>query len=501
MIVVVRAEARGVVVPMVSFPPERFDLSRKPYNALLDEISTRVSSQQFETWFRNLPIHFSSPDKIIITTPNRFSKTWIERKFREVIVSSARSVFGIDPRIEIVLHSEEAVETLPEPTTEPPHRGAPGQGPRGADEPPQASPPPPAGDLMVSTPINRDHTFANFVIGPSNRLAHAAALGVTESLGKGYNPLFIYGGVGLGKTHLLHAIVHRLNESPGLRVVYLTSEAFTNQFKAAADKGRADDFRRRTRSADVLIIDDIQFIARKDRTQEEFFHTFNALISEAKQVVLSSDCPPKEISGLQDRLISRFKMGLVTRIEAPGFETRVAILHKKARARGKEIPESVAEYISNHIVNNIRELEGAISRLFSMASIQKGPEDSSAFPITLDIARAALREIVQEDAFQSTVTISEIQKAVASFYDVKLAELLSERRHRTVSFARQVSMYLSRRLTHCSLEELGTLSGGRNHATVIYAVKKITRLAQTDPRIQANLNLLSNRILASRNAL
>jgi chromosomal replication initiator protein len=498
---------------MVSFPRERFDLSRKPYNALLDEISTRVSSQQYETWFRNLPIHFSSPDKIMITTSNRFSKIWIENKFREVISSSAEKVFGIVPRIEILLHTQEAPPDSEAPAasrvTGPP---AVETEPHGPAAPPPSSPPPAlhspqstqsvvaGGDHLTSISLNREYTFANFVIGPSNRLAHAAALGVTEALGRGYNPLFIYGGVGLGKTHLLHAIVHRLNESPGLRVVYLTSEAFTNQLKTAGEKGAADDFRRRLRSADVLIVDDIQFIAKKDRAQEEFFHTFNALISEAKQVVLSSDCPPKEISGLEDRLISRFKMGLVTRIETPGFETRVAILHKKARARGKEIPESVAEYISNHIVNNIRELEGAISRLFSLASIQKGPEDHGS-AITLELARAALTQIVQEDNFKSGVTIPEIQKAVALYYDVKLAEILSKHRNRTVSFARQVSMYLSRKLTHCSLQELGTLTGGRNHATVIFSVRKITGLCKTDPRIKADIDILSGRILASRSAL
>ena len=495
---------------MVSFPRERFDLSRKPYIALLEEISNRVSSQQYETWFRNLPIHFSSPDKIIITTSNRFSKIWIENKFREVISSSAEKVFGIIPRIEIIQHTEEAPPASEdtagaEPLAAGPEAHRPASHPQPSHpaalhSPQSAEPPASGGDSLTSIALNREYTFANFVIGPSNRLAHAAALGVTEALGKGYNPLFIYGGVGLGKTHLLHAIVHRLNESPGLRVVYLTSEAFTNQLKTAGERGKADDFRRRLRSADVLIVDDIQFIARKDRAQEEFFHTFNALISEAKQVVLSSDCPPKEISGLEDRLISRFKMGLVTRIEAPGFETRVAILHKKARARGKEIPESVAEYISNHIVNNIRELEGAISRLFSMASIQKGPEDHGS-PITLDLARTALKEIVQEDNFRSAVTIPEIQKAVALYYDVKLAEILSQHRNRTVSFARQVSMYLSRKLTHCSLQELGTLTGGRNHATVIFSVRKITNLCESDPRIKADINILSGRILAARSAL
>jgi chromosomal replication initiator protein len=492
---------------MVSFPDEGFD--RSSCISLLDEIASRISRQQFDTWFRMTPMRLVKPNRIVLTVPNRFSKTWIERKFAETIASSARSIFGFDPVIEVDVQADprSVSSRIVPPRTEIPIIDRSTEVPAHPESPPSSAqessetPPATIDECLPSVPINRDFTFSTFVIGPSNRLAHAAALSITDSPGRSYNPLFIYGGVGLGKTHLLHAIIHRLRESSRLKAVCLTSEAFLNEMTLAGEKGEIDKFRRLLRNTDVLIVDDIQFIGRKDRTQEEFFHTFNALVSESKQVILSSDCPPREIPGLKERLVSRFKMGLVTRIDPPDFGTRVAIIHRKARARGKEIPEPVAEYLSNHIHTNIREIEGAITRLFSLASMGKSPDDPEVPPITLDLARTALKEIVREDTFQSAVAISEIQKAVSLFYDVKIGELLSKRRNRTVSFARQVCMYLSRNLTHCSLEEIGAFLGGRNHATVLYSIRKIESFMKKDPRVDADLKVVTNRILASRNVL
>ena len=493
---------------MVSLPPDRSGLPPlKAVGTILDEISARIPSQQFETWFRNLPIRFVEPDRILITAPNRFSKTWIERKFRDVIRQSARALFGVDPMIEIAIPTEDGEagpwpksarkSAIPE-TAENRRSAAVLDSDDAARASVEAVESSPAVDLFPSAPINRDYTFTNFVIGPSNRLCHAAALSVAEAPGRAYNPVFIHGGVGLGKTHLLHAIFHRLIGSGGLRVTYLTSEAFMNSFIAADAKGTLEDFRRRLRSTDVLIVDDIQFIAKKDKIQEEFFHTFNALVSESKQVVLSSDCPPKEIPDLKERLVSRFKMGFIIRILPPDFETRVAILRKKARAQGKDIPEEVAEYIANHVVSNIREIEGAIHRLFGIASQHGGPDDPTGPAITLDLAKAALRQIGEEEGSLKAVAISEIQKATSVFYDVKISELTSKQRNRTVSLARQVCMYIAREMTACSLQEIGAFLGGRDHATVLYSVKKITSLSLKDPRLEEDIRVIMNRIMAPR---
>jgi chromosomal replication initiator protein len=492
---------------MVSFPFEGFEVSRKSSRLLKEAIASRIPSQQFETWFRDLPIRLVSPNRVLLVVPNRFSKNWIERKYNGVIAESAHAIFGFDPVTEVLVeteegtHQEEVVSEPPASNTADPLSVAPSGTPvlENTQGGPAVAPSSrPGVDSLPSLPINRDFTFQNFVIGPSNRLAHAAALGVTETPGRSYNPFFIYGGVGLGKTHLLHAIAHRLRDSERLSVIYLTTEAFVNLFSQAWERGSLDAFRRSIRSMDVLIVDDIQFISKQERTQEEFFHTFNALVSDSKQVVLSSDCPPREIPGLKDRLVSRFKMGLVTRIDLPDFGTRVAIIHKKAKARGKDIPDPVAEYISNHLATNIREIEGAITRLFSMATMQRSADDPLGPPITIDLARTALHEIEHEDGPRGAVAISEIQKAASLFYDVKIAEINSKKRNRTISLARQVCMFLARKLTPCSLEEIGAFLGGRDHATVLYSINKIDGLSKKDSRVEADLKTLTHRIMASR---
>jgi chromosomal replication initiator protein len=505
---------------MVSFPFEGFDVSRKSSRLLKEAIASRIPSQQFETWFRDLPIRLVAPNRVLFLVPNRFSKNWIERKYNGVIAESVHSIFGFDPVTEVLVETDEGVhnkeesgekysetpviEHIPSVCLETLSEAAPdlsGLVPDTEISKAIQSAVPAArleADFLPSLPINRDFTFQNFVIGPSNRLTHAAALGVTENPGRSYNPFFIYGGVGLGKTHLLHAISQRLRDADRLSVTYLTTEAFVNLFSQAWERGSLESFRRRIRSTDVLIVDDIQFISRQERTQEEFFHTFNALVSESKQVVLSSDCPPREIPGLKDRLVSRFKMGLVTRIDLPDFSTRVAIIHKKAKARGKDIPDSVAEYISNNLATNIREIEGAITRLFSMANMQRNADDPLGPPITIDLARTALEEIAHEDGPRGAVAISDIQKAASLFYDVKIAEINSKKRNRTISLARQVCMFLARKLTPCSLEEIGAYLGGRDHATVLYSINRILELSKKDSRLEADLKTLTHRIMASR---
>lgn len=495
---------------MVSRIPDGFDPSRSLREALLREIGTQIPAQQFETWFRNIPLVFVAPNRFIITAGNRFTRTWIDRKFRDVIAISARNVLGVIPLIEIV--SPES-ETQDGGTSAGTSTGT-GKDILGARRSslqstedrresdaltPTSEGLPKPGESLSSSPVNRDYTFSNFIVGASNRIAHAAALGGAESPGISYNPIYVYGGVGLGKTHLLHAIVHRLRELGGFKVIYLTSEAFINSLSGNVEQIDQARFRKSLRSADLLIIDDIQFISSRDRAQEEFFHTFNALISEKKQVVISSDCPPKEIPGLKERLVSRFQMGLIAKVDPPDFETRVRIILRKARARGREIPESVAEFVAEHVVNNIREIEGAITRMISLSCILEG--QSSVVPITEELARKALKEVQEELWVGSKVGISEIQKAVSVFYDVKVVDLLSKQRSQTISLARQVSMILCRRLTHHSLDEIGTIHGGRDHSTVIYGIGRIEELLQHDSRLRYALQEITQRVSAHRRGL
>ncbi|QOV90085.1 chromosomal replication initiator protein DnaA [Humisphaera borealis] len=330
--------------------------------------------------------------------------------------------------------------------------------------------------------LNPDLTFENFVIGPCNRLAHAASTAVGEQPGKAYNPLFIHGGVGLGKTHLLQAISQRvLERDAGLRILYLSCDSFINQFMNAVENGEMNQFRHRYRDVDILIIDDIHFLAGRDRTQEEFFHTFNTLYQGHKQIILSADCPPSEIPELEERLVSRFNWGLVAPIDKPCYETRVAIVKKKSKMRGLELPDDVVCYVAAKIDNNTRELEGAITKLQGMSMLHEGRID-------MEVAKAALGETV--NAEQKRVTIQHILDAVTKYYNVRLSDLQSKRRHKSIAFPRQVCMYLARRHTRFSLEEIGGYFGGRDHTTVMHAVRTVTADVAEDPEVAQQLNRL-----------
>ncbi len=315
--------------------------------------------------------------------------------------------------------------------------------------------------------LNPKYTFDTFVIGSGNRFAHAASLAVAEAPAKAYNPFFIYGGVGLGKTHLMHAIGHYvLEHNPNAKVVYLSSEKFTNEFINSIRDNKAIDFRNKYRNVDVLLIDDIQFLAGKESTQEEFFHTFNTLHEESKQIVISSDRPPKEIPTLEDRLRSRFEWGLITDITPPDLETRIAILRKKAKADGLDIPNEVMLYIANQIDTNIRELEGALIRVVAYSSLVN--ED-----MTPELAAAALKDIIP-NAKPRMISILDIQKAVGEHYNIRLEDFTAKKRTKSIAFPRQVAMYLSRELTDFSLPKIGEEFGGRDHTTVIHAHEKIS---------------------------
>ncbi|SUY54196.1 chromosome replication initiator DnaA [Clostridium tetani] len=339
----------------------------------------------------------------------------------------------------------------------------------------------------MSAMLNPKYTFDSFVIGNSNRFAHAASLAVAEAPAKAYNPLFIYGGVGLGKTHLMHAIGHYiLQNNSNVKVVYVSSEKFTNELINSIKDDKNEEFRNKYRNVDVLLIDDIQFIAGKERTQEEFFHTFNALHEANKQIILSSDRPPKEIPTLEDRLRSRFEWGLIADIQAPDFETRMAILKKKADVEHLNIPNEVMVYIATKIKSNIRELEGALIRIVAFSSLTNKE-------ISVDLASEALKDIISSKE-SNQVTIELIQDIVSSYFNLRVEDFKSSRRTRNVAFPRQIAMYLCRKLTDNSLPKIGEEFGGRDHTTVIHGYEKISTALKKDESLQKTVNELTSKI-------
>jgi len=337
-------------------------------------------------------------------------------------------------------------------------------------------------------PLNPDYVFENFVTGPCNRLPHAASIAVAEQPGNAYNPLFIHGGVGLGKTHLLQAICQKvLEKNNDARILYLSCDSFINQFINSVETGDMNHFRQRYRNVDVLVIDDIHFLRGRDRTQEEFFHTFNTLYQNHKQIILSADCPPSEIPELEDRLISRFNWGLVARIEKPCYETRVAILKKKAKMRGLELADDVICYIAAKVENNTRELEGAITKIQGMGLLNGGKID-------LEVAKSALGDTVTPE--QKRITVQMIFDAVTKYYNVRLSDLQSKKRHKSIAFPRQVCMFLARRHTRYSLEEIGGYFGGRDHTTVLHAVRTVSQDCKDDQEIANQLATLEHQLVA-----
>ena len=334
--------------------------------------------------------------------------------------------------------------------------------------------------------LHPDYTFDSFVIGPSNRLAHASCIAVSHSPGNTYNPLFLYGNVGLGKTHLQHAICQEaIKKNPETVITYLSCEEFINRFISAIETGKLTEFQDHCRNTDILVIDDIQFLRERERSQEEFFHTFNALYNSRKQIVLTADCAPGDLASLEDRLISRFKWGLVARLDAPTYETRIAIVKKKAHLRGLEISEEIAEYVARKVKANIRELEGALTIIYAMAQ-------ATGEKIDLDLTKMALGN--GEEQAQKNISITEIIDVVTEYFDVKLTDLLSKKRNQSIILPRQYCMYLARNLTKHSLEEIGGHFGGRDHTTVLHACTKISQLKEDDHNTKIQLNELTSSI-------
>jgi len=356
-----------------------------------------------------------------------------------------------------------------------------------------------AGDDKLSPPSGRqsqrsvklhpDYSFKNFVVGPCNRLAHASCVAVSQSPGNTYNPLFLYGSVGLGKTHLLHAVCHEAQKkNPAASIQFLSCEEFVNRFINAIEQGKLPQFQNQFRTVDILVIDDVQFLHEREQSQEEFFHTFNALYNNRRQIVLTADCAPGQLPSLEERLISRFKWGLVARLDAPSYETRIAIVKKKAHLRGLAISEEIAEYIAHKVQANIRELEGALTIIYAMAK-------ASGDEITLRLAKQGLGDI--DSLARKHITISEIIDAVTNYFDVRLTDLQSKKRSQSITLPRQICMYLARNLTRHSLEEIGGHLGGRDHTTVLHACSKIGQMQKNDPETRTQLTELTTTIKQS----
>ncbi|TLS35127.1 chromosomal replication initiator protein DnaA [Pseudalkalibacillus caeni] len=441
------------------------------WNGALREIEKKLSKPSFETWLKSTSANRLERDTLIITAPNEFARDWLESRYSDLISEILLEITGSELQVKFIIPQNQSEEDLDiEQTVKKSKKAKEGQ----AEENPQSM-------------LNSKYTFDTFVIGSGNRFAHAASLAVAEAPAKAYNPLFIYGGVGLGKTHLMHAIGHYVIEhNPNAKVVYLSSEKFTNEFINSIRDNRTVNFRNKYRNVDVLLIDDIQFLAGKEQTQEEFFHTFNALHEESKQIVISSDRPPKEIPTLEDRLRSRFEWGLITDITPPDLETRIAILRKKAKAEGLDIPNEVMLYIANQIDTNIRELEGALIRVVAYSSLIN--QDMNA-----DLAAEALKNIIPSSK-PKVITIHDIQQVVGEQFSVKLEDFVAKKRTKSVAFPRQIAMYLSRELTDFSLPKIGEEFGGRDHTTVIHAHEKISKLLQTDHQLKKKIQEVTDQI-------
>ncbi len=439
-------------------------MSQAIWEQCFSQLEHNLTAQQFSTWIRPLQVVFRD-QQIHLLAPNQFVKDWVSEHFLTEIDTILNNLTDNPPEVFIDIGSDAATQT---------------QSNARPDFSSQDAKPP---ERKKNSTLNPNFTFESFVEGKSNQLARAASMQVAENPGDSYNPMLIYGGVGLGKTHLMHAIGNSLiKNNPEANVVYLHSERFVADMVKALQHNRINEFKGYYRKVDALLIDDIQFFANKERSQEEFFHTFNALLEGQKQIIMTCDRYPKEVDGLEDRLKSRFGWGLPVAIEPPELETRVAILMSKASLSGVELPNEVAFFIAKRLPSNIRELEGALRRVIANASF-------TGKPITLDFAKDALRDLLAMQA--KLVTIENIQKMVAEYYKIRIADLLSKKRSRSIARPRQMAMALCKELTNHSLPEIGDAFGGRDHTTVLHACKKIAELKEEELMIKEDFtNLL-----------
>jgi chromosomal replication initiator protein len=431
-----------------------------------------ISETSYTTFLKDTEIHALRDNEAIIVTDEDFVANWLNTKYAEIVQSLLYKTIGeeVTPKF----YSKNQLESMDDKPTV-------------VDKEEKKQPQSVDIATVSGEQFNTHNTFDTFVIGPGNRFPHAASLAVAEAPAQAYNPLFIYGGVGLGKTHLMHAIGHYvLANNPNAKVIYTSSEKFTNEFIKSIRDNETERFREKYRNIDVLLIDDIQFIQNKEQTQEEFFHTFNELHQANKQIVISSDRPPKEISKLEDRLRSRFEWGLIVDITPPDYETRMAILQKKIEEENLNIPTEALTYIANQIQSNIRELEGALTRVLAFSKLH-------GQSITTELTAEALKDIIQAPKSKK-ITIQDIQKVVGDYYSVRIEDFSAKKRTKSIAYPRQIAMYLSRELTDFSLPKIGEEFGGRDHTTVIHAHEKISNDTKNDPTFKQEVENLEKEI-------
>jgi chromosomal replication initiator protein len=432
------------------------------WQGALQRIQSHIPSQTFETWFRSVGATQYDGERVILEVPSQFYVDWLDQHYRPLMESSLAAAAGRPVGLDFHVRSE------PAPLLE--------ERPRGAV---------PVRHASCLSPHN---TFETFIVGSGNQFAHAVCLAVAQSPGERYNPLFMYGGVGLGKTHLMHAIGHQvLATKPNARIFMVTAEKFMNEMIYSIQHATTLEFKSRYRTADVLLIDDIQFLAGKESTQEEFFHTFNTLHDAHKQIVLTSDGPPNSMTALEERLVSRFTWGVVADLQPPDLETRVAIVHKKAELQARSLPNEVALFLASNIKTNIRDLEGSLARLLAFSDLTRQP-------LTVEFAMEVLREQIKPHT--ARLDVLEVQRTVAKHFGVSEESLRGKRRTETIAFPRQVGMYLARSLTDLSLAEIGSKFGGRDHTTVLHACHKIDNLMSTDRELRTVVDDLAARLNA-----
>jgi len=444
------------------------------WQAVLGELELLISKVNFTTWFKNTFISDTSDDSAVVAAPNAFTKTWLEKKYSEQIVQALKNITNNSIRKVTFL-----VETKKPPTTNV-KQPVDAISPRG--ETTSAG-----GADLNKFGLNKKYVFENFIVGKSNELAHAAARAVSEKMGEAYNPLFLYGGVGLGKTHLVQAIGNALlQKNPKLKILYINSETFTNDYVQAIKTGRIDAFKAHYRGIDVLLIDDIHFIAGKEQTQEEFFHTFNALHQNNKQIVLTSDRPPKAIPDIEQRLISRFEWGMTADIGAPDMETRMAILQAKCQEKEYPFTQEIIEYLAKTVQNNVRELEGALNRLMAYHQLNH-------LQPTVDSAKQVLHALTAS-APKDSLTPKKIIEAVSSYFDIAIEDLVGNCRRKELVNPRQIVMYLMREEIKASYPSIGQELGGKDHTTAIHACNKIAEVLKSDSKTQNDITILRQRL-------
>lgn len=468
------------------------------WESVLNELKSLFPADLFEMWFDDLKCVEQGDDRIILEAPNDFNAIWVENNYADIIAQQAYTLSGIPVTVEVraavaastradAADASSRAAGVPTGTDGPANNGIRGTDGRGHV--------PATSDRQRQTidpaRLNPRNTFENFVVGSGNQLAHAASIAVANAPGRAYNPLFVYGETGLGKTHLMHAVAHQmLNNNPSAHIAYVSTEKFTNEFIRAIQENKLSKFRKYYRNVDALLVDDIHFLSGKESTQEEFFHTFNDLFESGRQIFLASDRPANEIERLENRLVSRFQWGLVTDIQAPDFETRVAIFRKKAAARGIELEDPVFEFLAERVCRNVRRMEGALTRIASYNSLIDQQLD-------LESVERLLSDLFLEEA-ASKITVEQIQNKVSDYYQIRFAEMVGRRRTSTIVVPRQVAMYISRTLTSDPLKSIGEAFGGRDHGTVIHACKQVENMMEQDCSVKRAVDYLIHQLSHNR---